>query len=64
LRYKGWKLILVELTTEEREREGGKERQTGETIALTKRVIRNPVPQVFAIYSHFSCIMIIFKRDK
>jgi len=33
----------------------GEEEQTGDTTALMKRVMRNPEPHVFPIYSHFSC---------
>ena len=51
----------MKLITEERKRS---ERQTGETIELTKRVIRYPEPQVFEICSQLSYISIKCKSRK
>lgn len=44
-------------------RKSGK-RQTGETTALTKRVMRNPEPQVFEMCSQLSCIPNYKKKNE
>ena len=53
----------MELTTEERRRKG-RERQTSDTIELTKRVIKYPEPQIFEICSQLSCISVTCKSGK